>query len=169
MNPTDFLRQFSKMLNNLRPLMAKAQKFADERKYDSGRLLTCRLAPDQFDFTRQVQIACDTAKGFAARLSNKEMPKHEDNEKTIAELDQRIQKTVQYLETFKESDFTGWQNIKTTNPRREGKYLIGSAFAMEHAIPNFYFHCTTAYAILRNAGLEIGKKDFLGEVPWQNL
>lgn len=169
MDAYDFLPQLSKMLTNLSTLLDKGNSFVAPRKFEEERLLSWRLAPDQFDLTRQVQIACDTAKYYASRLTGKEAPKNEDNEKTIAALQQRIRTTVQYLGTFKKEDFKDWGARKTTNPRREGKYLPGTVFAMEHAIPNFYFHVTTAYAILRSAGVEIGKKDYLGEIRWLDL
>jgi hypothetical protein len=165
----EFVPQSMKMLNNLGGILRKAQAHADAKKYDPQVLLGAYLAPDQFNFTRQVQVTCDMAKAYCSKLTGKEAPKHEDNEKTIAELEERIQKTITYLKTVKAEDFKGWEDRKTTNPRREGKYLPGKEFAMEHAIPNFYFHLTTAYSILRNNGIDIGKKDFLGEIKWRDL
>ncbi len=165
----EFVPQFTKMLNNLSAMLDKAQAFADLKKCDAANLLTMRLAPDQFNFTRQVQIACDSAKAYVAKLTTKEAPKHEDAETTIPQLKERIQKTITFLNTIKPEDFNGWAEVKTTNPRREGKYLPGSEFAMQQAIPNFYFHVTTAYSILRSSGLDIGKKDFLGELNWRPL
>jgi hypothetical protein len=161
--------QFQRTLGNLSQILGKAQAYAEQKKFDPSVLLQARLAPDMFDLTRQVQIACDTAKFFVARLSGKDAPKWEDNEKSIPELQARIDKTIQYLQSFKASDFTGWEAVRTTNPRREGKFLIGSEFALQHAIPNFFFHITAAYAILRKNGLDIGKKDYLGELNWQDL
>jgi uncharacterized protein len=165
----EFIPQFSKMLTNLSGLLDKAQKFADQRKFDVSNLLVARLAPDQFHFTRQVQVACDTAKAYAARLTGKEAPKHEDKETTIAELQHRIQATIQFLSTIKPEDFKGWETRQVLNPRREGKFLPGNEYAMQQAIPNFYFHVTTAYAILRHNGMEIGKMDFLGELNYRPL
>ncbi len=165
----EFIPQFSKMLTNLSAMLDKAQAFADSKKFDAKNLLTDRLAPDQFDFTRQVQVTCDSAKAYAAKLTGKEAPKHEDTETTIAELQTRIQKTVAYLNTIKAEDFKGWENRQVTNPRREGKYITGTDFAMHQSIPNFYFHVTTAYSILRTNGLEIGKKDFLGALNYRDL
>ncbi len=165
----EFVPQFTKMLNNLSGILDKAQQFAEQKKCDVSALLTARLAPDQFNFTRQVQIACDMAKAYAAKLTGKDAPKHEDKETTIAELKQRIQMTVQYLNTIQAEDFTGWENRKVTNPRREGKFLPGNEFAMHQVIPNFYFHVTTAYSILRSNGVELGKKDFLGELKYRDL
>lgn len=165
----EFVPQFCRILSNLTRIMDKAQTFADQKKFDPSNLLTARLAPDMFPFTRQVQIACDTAKYYAARLTDKAAPTFDDKEATIPELKQRIAKTIQYLETINPEDFKGWETKKTTNPRREGKYLPGAEFAMHHAIPNFYFHVTTAYDILRHNGVEIGKADYLGEIHWRQL
>jgi hypothetical protein len=157
------------MLNNLSGLLDKAQQYSEAKKFDVANLLTARLAPDQFHFIRQVQMTCDTAKAYAAKLTGKEAPKHEDKETNIPELKQRIRETIQFLETIKPEDFKGWEGRKTTNPRREGKYLPGNEFAMHQAIPNFYFHMTTAYSILRSNGIDIGKKDYLGELKYRDL
>ncbi len=165
----DFVPQFSKMLTNLSAILDKVQAFADSKKFESSNLLTSRLAPDQFNFTRQVQVSCDMAKAYVAKLTSKEAPKHEDKETTIAELQHRIQQTVQFLNTVKAEDFKGWETRQVLNPRREGKFLPGNEFAMQQAIPNFYFHMTTAYSILRNNGMDVGKKDFLGELNYRPL
>lgn len=161
--------QFCKMLRNLSAILDKAQAYADQKKFDSTNLLTARLAPDQFAFARQIQIACDTAKNFAAKMTGGEAPAHDDVEKTVPELKERLAKTVQYLESLRPEQFHGALERKITNPRREGKYLPASEFMLEHAVPNFYFHVTTAYAILRHNGLDIGKKDYLGELNYRPL
>lgn len=147
--------------------MDKADAYATTKKIAPEVLLNSRLAPDQFNFTRQVQIACDTAKFAAARLAGKEAPAHEDKEVTIAELKERIQKVISYLETFKTQDFAHAHEIKVTQPRWEGKYLTGQEYLIQHALPNIFFHVTTAYSILRHNGVEIGKKDYLGEMPYK--
>ncbi len=165
----DTFAQFSKMLTNLSNILDKAQKFADQKKFDSANLMNSRLAPDQFNFIRQVQVACDTAKLGAARLTGIDAPKFEDNETTLAELQQRIRNTLEFLSTVKPEAFKGWESKKTLNPRREGKYLPGDEFLMQHAIPNFYFHMTTAYSILRHNGVEIGKMDYLGTITYRDL
>ncbi len=165
----EFTTQFTKMLSNLSSILDKAQTFSEQKKFEAANLLNARLAPDQFNFTRQVQLTCDTAKGFVSKLTGKEAPVHEDKETTIAELQQRIQKTIQFLSSVKAEDFKGWENRQITNPRREGKFLPGNEFALQHAVPNFYFHLTTAYAILRHNGLDIGKKDYLGELNYRPL
>lgn len=165
----EYLSQFSKMLNNLSALLDKAQAHSEQKKCEVTNLLTSRLVADQFAFARQVQLTCDTAKAFAARLTGKEIPKHEDREATVPELQERIRKTIAFLDSLQTRDFEGWQTRKTTNPRKEGKFLPGDEYAMQHAIPNFYFHLTTAYSILRSNGVDIGKKDYLGEIKYRDL
>ncbi|EMJ96100.1 DUF1993 domain-containing protein [Leptospira alstonii] len=160
--------QFSKMLRNLKLLMEKAASYAETKKFDVEVLLNSRLAPDQFNFIKQVQIVCDTAKLGVSRLTGKEAPKHDDQEKTLSELQTRIQSTLDYLETFTEKDFVEANERKVSQPRWEGKYLTGKEFAIQHMIPNFYFHITTAYSILRHNGVDIGKKNYLGEMPFRS-
>lgn len=161
--------QFSKMLNNLSAILDKGASFADSKKVDMEVLLNSRLAPDQFNLIRQVQIACDTAKLGVARLTEKveSAPKHEDTETTLAQLQERIKSVLAYLEQFKPEDFANAASVKVSQPRWEGKYLTGTEFAVEHAIPNVYFHITTAYAILRHNGVLLGKKDYLGAMPYK--
>lgn len=161
--------QFSKMLGNLSEFLNKASAYADGKKFDVQVLLNSRLAPDQFNFIRQVQIACDTAKLGVARLTEKmdSVPVHPDTENTLAELQQRIQSVRDYLASFSEADFANSSTVKITNPRWEGKYLTGYEFLIQHAIPNIYFHVTTAYAILRHNGVDLGKKDYLGTMPYK--
>ncbi len=159
--------QFTKMLHNLSRIIDKAVQNSTERKFDIDVLLNSRLAPDQFNFIRQVQIACDTAKLYASRMTGKEAPVNEDTEKTLPEVKARIEQTIGYLNTFKAEDFKGAEERKISQPRWEGKYLTGFEFATQHAIPNMYFHVTTAYAILRHSGVPVGKKDYLGEMPYK--
>lgn len=159
--------QFAKMLLNLNMILDKAAKHAEAKKFEVDILLNSRLAPDQFNLIRQVQIACDTAKLAASRLTGKDAPVHEDNEKTLSDLRARIQQTVSYLNNFTAKDFDGAEQKRITQPRWEGKYLLGFEFANQHALPNLYFHITTAYAILRHNGVDVGKKDFLGEMPYK--
>lgn len=160
--------QFTKMLGNLAAMLDKAAHFADEKKIDVGILLESRLAPDQFNFIRQVQISCDTAKSAAASLANKESPMHPDTEKTLPELKARIESVILYLKSFSSKDFVGAGERQITRPRWEGKTLTGEEFLIQHAIPNFYFHLSTAYAILRHNGVGLGKKDYLGALPYKN-
>ncbi|TGL08456.1 DUF1993 domain-containing protein [Leptospira bouyouniensis] len=161
------VQSFQKGLKNLHHILEKAELHADIKKFPFENLLNSRLFPDQFPLTKQIQIACDTAKLCVARISGKEAPKHEDTESNLNELKQRIHSVLQYLETYQESDFKSVFEIKVTQPRWEGKYLTGFEYLTHHAIPNFYFHVTTAYAILRHNGVEIGKKDYLGEMPFK--
>lgn len=159
--------QFTKMLTNLNKIIDKAALNAESRKFDVEVLFNSRLAPDQFNFIRQIQIACDTAKLCASRLSGKEAPVQEDNEKTLVEVKARIESVITYLGTFKKEDFNGAEERKISQPRWEGKYLTGEEYALQHALPNIYFHITTAYSILRHNGVDIGKKDYLGEMPYK--
>lgn len=159
--------QFSKMLKNFSAILDKAAAHADVKKFDFAVLLQSRLAPDQFNFTRQIQVMCDTAKMCVASLTNKEAPVHADTESTLPELRARIDSVVAYLSSFSEKDFSNAQKQKISRPRWEGKYLNAEEFLMEHAIPNFYFHFATAYSILRHNGVDVGKKDFLGALPYK--
>ncbi|MCH1910766.1 DUF1993 domain-containing protein [Leptospira noguchii] len=162
------IQQFSKMLHQLKLLLEKGAIYSETKKFDVEVLLNSRLAPDQFHFIRQIQIACDTAKLGVSRLTGKDAPKHEDQEKTLLELQTRIDSTLDYLSTFTEKDFSESNDRKVFNPRWEGKYLTGKEFAIQHLIPNFYFHITTAYSILRHNGVDIGKKNYLGEMPFKS-
>jgi hypothetical protein len=161
--------QFTKMLGNLREILNKAAAHAEAKKFDVNVLLNSRLAPDQFNFTRQIQITCDTAKLGVARLTGKTdtVPVHADTETSLAELQARIQSVQDYLARFSTADFANSDSIKVTNPRWDGKHLLGHEFLIQHVIPNFYFHFTTAYAILRHNGVDIGKKDYLGAMPYK--
>jgi uncharacterized protein len=159
--------QFAKTLHNLNLILDKADAFATEKKIESDVLMNDRLAPNMFNFVRQVQIACDTAKLCAARLSGKEAPVNDDSEKTLSDLKKRITATINYLETFSAKDFDGAETRHISQPRWEGKYLTGKEYVIHHAVPNMYFHVTTAYAILRHNGVEVGKKDYLGELPFK--
>ncbi len=158
--------QFKKVLNNLSSILVKAEAFAETKKFETSVLAQARLAPDQFNFTRQIQIACDTAKLGVSRMTGKEAPTHADEEKTFAELKARITSTIAYLDTITAKDFAEAGSKKITHQRWDG-YLSGEDFAIQHMIPNFYFHVTTAYAILRHNGVDLGKKDFLGPMPFK--
>jgi hypothetical protein len=163
-----FVVQSVKMLQNLSAFLDKAVECAAAKKFDSAVLLNSRLAPDQFTLTRQIQIACDTAKLAAARLTNKvdAAPQHPDTEQSIEALQARISSVIAYLQSFADEDFKNAATQVITQPRWEGKTLTGEQFALQHAVPNLYFHITTAYAILRHNGVELGKKDFLGPMPY---
>lgn len=160
--------QFTKMLQNLSAILKKGGQYAETKKFDVEVLLNSRLAPDQFNLIRQVQIACDSAKLCGARLTGKDAPVNEDKEKTLPELLGRIQQTISYLHTLNTDDFNGAEDRKISQPRWEGKWLTGHEYLLQHAIPNVYFHVTTAYSILRHNGVDVGKKDYLGEMPYRN-
>jgi hypothetical protein len=159
--------QFIKTLTNLNSMLDKAAGFADSKKFEVDVLLQSRLAPDQFNFIRQVQIACDTAKLGASRLTGKAAPVQEDNEKTLNDVKARIESVIKYLGEFKPEDFKNAATATITQPRWEGKTLTGEQYTTHHIIPNFYFHITTAYAILRHNGVDVGKKDYLGAMPYK--
>lgn len=160
--------QFTTTLKALRKILVKAQGFAESKKIDSSVLLQLRLAPDQFPFVRQIQIATDNAKGCVARLTNVKTPAFEDNEKTMDELLARIDKTIAFLGTVKPQDFEGYENKQVSFPWYPGKFLAGKDYLVQHLLPNFYFHATTAYSILRSNGMELGKSDYLGEQNWKS-
>ena len=160
--------QFSKMLTNLDLILDKAAAYAEAKKFNSEVLLNARLAPDQFHLIRQVQIACDTVKLGVARLTGKTAPVHEDNETSLAELKARIHDVLAFLSSMSPQDFEGAKERSISQPRWEGKYLTGFEYAVKHAVPNLYFHITTAYAILRHNGVDLGKKDYLGAMPFKS-
>ena len=156
--------QLQKMLTSLEKWLEAAVAYAQTKSFDPNTLLSARLAPDQYPLVRQVQSSCDSAKFAAARLSGKEAPKHPDTEQTMDELRARVRAVVSYLETFKEADFSGAEKRLVALPFLEGKVLLGSDYLTEMVLPNFYFHVTTAYAILRHNGVALGKTDFIGSL-----
>lgn len=157
--------QFIKMLKNMSGIFDKAMQHAEAKKFDVEVLLNSRLAVDQFPLTRQVQIFCDTAKKCAGSLVGKEPPVHPDDEKNLPQLRARIDSVIKYLESFSEKDYTEAKTRHVTTPRWNGEWMTGYEYAMQHAVPNFYFHITTTYAILRHNGVDVGKKDYLGKMP----
>jgi hypothetical protein len=161
------ITQFTKTLQNFSRCLDKAAAHADARKFPSEVLLAARLAPDQFALLRQIQIFCDTAKNGAAYLTGKEAPAFKDEEKTIAELKARIDKTIAFLQTLSAKDFEAAASRRVSQPRWQGKSLSGHEFALHHMLPNFFFHVTTAYSILRHNGVDLGKRDYLGEMPYK--
>lgn len=156
--------QFRKTLANLDNCMAKAEANATHRKFDVNVLASYRLAPDMFNLVKQVQSCCDAAKFAAAYLSRQTPPKHEDNEVTFAELRARLQKVIAYLGGFKAADFAGYESVKVSPGWAQGKWLTGEEYLEELAIPNFYFHVMATYSILRHAGVDVGKMDYLGDI-----
>ncbi len=156
--------QLTKMLKNLDLWLTKAEAHAKAKAFDVNTLLTARLAPDQYPLVKQIQGTCDAAKFTAFRLSGKEAPAHPDTEQTIEELHARIGKCVDYLNTLTPGDFETAGTRWVTLPFMPGKKIIGQNYAVEIALPNFYFHLTTAYAILRHNGVDVGKTDYIGSV-----
>jgi len=158
--------QLKKMLSNLDRWLQAAVAYAETKKFDPNTLVMARLAPDQFPLSRQVQAACDQAKFGAARVTGKEPPKHADTEQTIDDLRARIRVVVEYLDTFTPEDFAGKEEAMVVLPFADNKKMVGRNFITEITYPNFYFHVTTAYAILRHNGVNLGKKDFLGSLTF---
>jgi len=156
---------FLKMLSNLSAILDKGEAFAAAHNIEPEVLLNWRLTPDMFPFTRQVQIAADFAKGTTARLAGKEVPKYADDEKTFAALKARIAKTVKFVESIAPKDLDGSEgrDITLTVGGQE-LHFKGEPYLVHFALPNFYFHATTAYAISRRCGIDIGKRDFIGAI-----
>jgi hypothetical protein len=165
MTPHDALRLFTKTLENLEKWMDKAGEHAKARSFDVDVLAHARLAPDQFAFNQQVQAACDQAKYAAAYLSGKPAPSHPDTEKTFAELRERIRKCTGFLATVQKQDLAGAEERKVAPPWMQGRWLSGHDYLVELAVPNFFFHVTMAYAILRHNGVSLGKMDYIGSLP----
>jgi hypothetical protein len=157
--------RFVNMLKNLAAILDKAQAHAEARKIDPLVLASARLYPDMFALARQVQVATDTAKGAVARLAGAEVPKYEDTEKTFAELKARIDRTVAFIEGFKPAQIDGSEDkdIHMKLGPREVQWK-GMQYLLGFALPNFYFHAATAYDILRHNGVELAKRDFIGNV-----
>jgi hypothetical protein len=154
---------FLQMLKNLSAILDKAEAFAAEREIEPEVLLNWRLASDMFPLTRQVQIAADFAKGTTGRLAGAEVPKYADDETTFAALQARIAKTVKFVEGFKPKDIDGSETRDITlTVGGQDMHFKGEPYLVHFALPNFYFHATTAYDILRRCGVEIGKRDFIG-------
>ena len=155
--------RFVNILGNLSGILDKAQAHVDAKKLDGTTLTTYRLFPDMLPMTTQVLIACDAAKGVVARLAGVDIPVYEDSEKTLADLKARIVKTVAFIKSVTPAQIDGSEDKEIVIKRgdKETRYT-GMQFLLGHAIPNFYFHVTTTYNILRHNGIEIGKRDFLG-------
>jgi uncharacterized protein len=153
-------------LTNLRAILEKAAAHAEARRIDPSVLVSARLYPDMYPLSRQVQIATDMAKGGASRLAGKEIPRYEDNEYTFPELIARLDKTIALLEAFKPDEMDGSEEKTITLQLHERTLTFkGQQYLLDYVLPNVYFHATTAYAILRHNGVDIGKKDFIGKVP----
>jgi uncharacterized protein len=155
---------FARMLGNMLNWLEAAKAHAVAKNFDTSVYLTLRLAPDMLPFSKQIQIASDAAKGCMARLSGREIPKFEDNEATLDELAERIRKTRDFVLSVPAEALQGSEGRAITIPRRSGEPLQfdGTTYLRHFALPNFYFHATTTYALLRHAGVPLGKGDFLG-------
>ena len=154
--------QMKKQLGQVGRWLETAAAHAKAKSFDPNLYLGFRLAPDQFPFVKQVQIACDAAKLGASRLTGKAAPSHPDTEQTLEELGARVRSTIEYLDTLTAKDFEGAASRVITNPRWEGQVMSGADNFLEHIVPNFYFHLTHAYALLRHNGVTLGKADYLG-------
>ena len=154
---------FGRMLGNLGSWLEKAEAHAAAKKFESSVYLGSRLVPDMLPFTKQIQIACDAAKFGVARLAGVEAPKFEDNETSIAELRERIRKTIAYVQSVPAEQIDGTDAKDVVVPRRDGSMTLKGEIYLKHfVLPNFFFHVTTAYALLRHNGVELGKSDYLG-------
>jgi uncharacterized protein len=156
--------RFANILRNLSTILEKAEAHCAAKKIEPTVLTSYRLFPDMFPLTRQVQIACDTAKGAVARLAGVDIPKHEDTEQTFGELKARIAKTLDFVESVSAAKIDGTEDKEIVLQMRSGERRFkGMQYLLGHAYPNFYFHVTTAYNILRHNGVEVGKQDFIGK------
>jgi hypothetical protein len=156
---------FAKTLGNLFAILDKAAAHAEAKKIDPAVLLAARLYPDMFSLTKQVQVACDFAKGTVARLAGEEPPKYDDNETTIEALKARIARTVDYVQGFQAARFAGAEERDVPMKIRDQTLSFkGLPYLAHMALPNFFFHATTAYDILRHNGVELGKRDFIGAI-----
>lgn len=151
-----------RFLTNLSTILAKATAYADAKGIEHSALLTARLYPDMYPLTRQIQIATDVSKGAVARLAGVDIPKYEDNEASFAELQERIAKTLAFIDSIKPEQLTGSESRDIVITVRDTKLEFkGQQYLLHWVHPNLYFHVTTAYNILRHNGLELGKRDYL--------
>jgi hypothetical protein len=165
MDTAGTITQLAKMLQNLDRWLVAAVGYAEKKKFDPEVLVQSRLAPDQYALVRQVQSACDAAKYAAAYLSGQQAPSHPDTEKTVEELRARLRTCVRYLESVAPAAYAGAADRRVAPPWLQGKWFRGADYLVQVAVPNFYFHVTTAYAILRHNGVDLGKMDFIGALP----
>jgi len=157
---------FVRMLGNLSTWLDKAEAHAREKKFEPSVYLAARLAPDMLPFTKQVQIACDTAKFCVARLAGVESPTFADDEASLEELKRRVARTIDYVQSVPAAQVDGSDARPISVPRRAGAITMsGESYLKNFVLPNFFFHVTTTYALLRHNGVELGKNDFLGALP----
>ena len=169
MGAFEIVTQYGRMLENLDAWLEKGSAYAQEKGFNAEILVQARLAPDQYALVQQIQSACDAAKFAAAYLSGQKAPSHPDTETTLAELRTRIATCVAYLKSFKAADFTGAEERRVAPPWMGGQSVRGETYVHRISVPNFYFHVTTAYAILRHNGVTLGKSDFVGVKTWEEF
>ncbi len=158
------------MLGNLSTILAKAELYARNRKFDEKNLLDSRLFPDMFPLAKQIQVATDQAKGGCARLAGIEPPKFDDNETTIAQLQERVGKTIAFIDSIEPAQIDGAASRQIQYTMRDFNFEFSAQqYLTNWVLPNFFFHVTTAYNLLRQGGLEIGKGDFLGSLVDFNI
>ncbi len=156
---------FVRMLGNMNGWLDKAEAHAKDRKFETSVYLASRLSPDMLPFSKQIQIACDAAKFCMSRLSGVDAPKFEDSETTLAELRERIRKTVEYVSSVPADSIDGSDAKDITVPRRDGSMTMkGETYLKQFVLPNFFFHVTMVYALLRLNGVDLGKADYLGSL-----
>ncbi len=163
------ITQFTRMLKNLDQWLQKGAEYAQQKGFAADVLAQTRLAPDQYALVQQVQSACDSAKFAAAYLSGQTAPSHPDTETTFDELQARVRTCVAYLESVPASAFVGAEQRRVAPPWMEGESVPGDVYLTRIAVPNFYFHVTTAYALLRHNGVDLGKRDFMGVRSWTDF
>lgn len=160
--------QMKKQLHQMDKWFDAAVAHGEQRGFSPDNLLGARLAPDQFPLSRQIQIACDTLKLGIARLTGKDVPKHEDNETTLDALRARVKSVIELADSLTPADFAGVPERSVTQPRWEGKTMSGANYFIEHMLPNFYFHTAHVYALLRHNGVALGKRDYLGQLTMRD-
>ena len=156
---------FTKHLTGANKWLDKAAAFAEAKKFDVQVLMDARLAPDQYNFIKQLQAACDQAKYTVAKLTGKEAPSHPDTERTLPEIRARLKTVADYLATFKREEFAGAEERPCKHTWMPSA-LRGGDYLDHFCLPNFHFHMTTAYAILRHNGVDVGKNDYMVELPF---
>ena len=161
--------QFIKVVKNVEAWLDKAEAYAQQKSFDPQVLLAARLAPDQFALLRQLQLVSDWAKNGPSRLAGKTPPVFADEEQTLAQVRARLKATIAFLETLSEADFEGAEKRVVPIPRLGNKGALAEDYLRDTVLPNFYFHVTTAYAILRHNGVDVGKRDFIGPVVTRDL
>jgi len=157
---------FVRMLGNMTTWLDRAQSLAEAKRFAPEVLLSCRLAPDMFPLVKQLQIVCDTSKFTVARVTGKTPPQNADDEATCEQIRQRILAMSEYVSSYQPADFVGADERMVALPRYPGKLVSGRDYVRQMQLPNFYFHATTAYAILRHNGVELGKADFWGPIDF---